>query len=178
MKILTRILIILLIIVAIPLIMAIFIKKEYSVEREITINKPQKEIFDYIKYLKNQDNYSYWVRMDPKMKKEFRGTDGTVGFVYAWDGNDDAGKGAQEITKITENEGIDVKVRFIKPMEGIAYTPIKTTAISAGQTKVNWKMTGSSPYPLNFMNLFMETMLGNPLQSSLSTLKGILEKER
>ena len=85
MKIVKKVLIVVVVIVAIPLIIALFVKKEYSIEREITINKPQQEVFSYVKYLKNQDNYSKWVMTDPAMKKDFRGTDGTEGFVYAWD---------------------------------------------------------------------------------------------
>ncbi len=92
------------ILIAIPLIVALFVKKEYVVEREVTINKPKEAVFDYVKYLKNQDNYSKWVRMDPNIKKDFRGTDGTVGFVYAWNGNEKAGKGEQEIKNITQGE--------------------------------------------------------------------------
>ncbi len=157
MKTLKKILLVSVILVAIPLIIALFIKKEYSVEREITINKPKHEVFNYVKHLKNQDNYSKWVRMDPNMKKDFRGTDGTVGFVYAWNGNKDAGKGEQEIKNITEGERVDVEVRFEKPMEGVAYAPIITEGVSDAnshrdQTKVKWGMQGTHPYPLNFMN--------------------------
>jgi uncharacterized membrane protein len=78
MKTLKKILIVVAIIIAIPLIIALFIKKEYAVEREITINKPKHDVFNYVRYLRHQDNYSKWVRMNPNMKKDFRGTDGTV----------------------------------------------------------------------------------------------------
>src|SRR5688572_10445584 len=124
MKIVKKILLVIAILIAIPLIIALFVKKEYKVEREVTINKPKREVFDYVKYLKNQDNYSKWVRMDPNMKKDFRGTDGTVGFVYAWDGNKDAGKGEQKIKNITEGERVDVEVRFEKPFEAVATAPM------------------------------------------------------
>jgi hypothetical protein len=87
MNILIKILIVIGALVALFLIAALFIKKEYNILREIAINKPKTEVFSYVKHLKNQDNYSKWVRMDPNMKKDFRGTDGTIGFVYAWDGN-------------------------------------------------------------------------------------------
>jgi hypothetical protein len=70
MKILKGILIIIAIIIAIPLIVALFVKKDYSVERRITISKPNQVVFDYIKYVKNQDNYSVWNKRDPVMKKE------------------------------------------------------------------------------------------------------------
>jgi hypothetical protein len=176
MKTLKKILLVVLIIVAIPLIIALFVKKEYNVEREITVNKPKQEVFDYVRHLKNQDHYSKWVMMDPAMKKDFRGTDGTVGFVYAWDGNDDAGKGEQEIKSITQGERVDVEVRFKKPMEGIAYAPIITEGVSEGQTKVKWGMKGKSSYPMNFVNLFMDGMLGKDIEASLTTLKSILER--
>lgn len=176
MEILKNIGIVVLIIIAIPLVTALFVSKEYFVEREITINKPKQAVFNYIKFLKNQDNYSHWVRMDPNMKKNFRGTDGTPGFVYAWDGNKQAGKGEQEIKKITEGASVDVEVRFIKPFEGTAFVPIKTMALTDNQTKVNWSMKGKSKYPMNFTNLFMDKMLGKDLEKSLSMLKGTLEK--
>ena len=176
MNILIKILIVIGALVALLLIAALFIKKEYNIVREITINKPKTEVFSYIKHLKNQDNYSKWVRMDPNMKKDFRGTDGTVGFIYAWDGNKKAGKGEQEIKKIAEGERVDVEVRFEKPFEGIATSPIVTEAVSADQTKVKWAMNGKSKYPLNFMNLFMDNMLGKDLETSLTTLKSILEE--
>ncbi|MEO7767079.1 MAG: SRPBCC family protein [Ferruginibacter sp.] len=171
-----KIVLIVLILIAIPFVIALFVKKEYFVEREIIINKPKQEVFNYVKYLKNQDNYNKWVMMDPNMKKDFRGTDGTVGFVYAWDGNSEAGKGEQEIKKILDGEKVDVEIRFKKPFEGIATVPIATSALSSTQTKVTWSMKGKSKYPLNFMNMFIDKMLGKDLESSLTTLKGILEK--
>lgn len=172
-----KILLIVLIIIAIPFIIALFVNKEYTIQREITINKPKQEVFNYVRYLKNQDHYSKWVMTDPNMKKDFRGTDGTPGFVYAWDSkNKNAGKGEQEIKSITEGEKVDIEVRFEKPMQGIAYTPIETEAISENQTKVTWGMHGRSSYPMNIMNLFMDNMLGKDLETSLKNLKSILEK--
>lgn len=162
--------------IVVLLAMALFVKKEYMIEREIIINKPVREVFDYVKFLRNQDHYSKWVRTDPNMKKDFRGTDGTEGFVYAWDSTDkNAGKGEQEIKKITEGEVVDVEVRFERPFEGVAKAPIKTESVSADQTKVRWGMEGKSKYPMNLMNLFMLNMLGKDLETSLSDLKRILE---
>ena len=177
MKIILRISIAILVIIAIPLIMALFIKKDYHIEREITINTPKQIVFDYIKYLKNQDNYSTWVMMDPNMKKTFTGTDGTVGFIYAWDGNKKAGKGAQEITHIIEGEKINIEVRFIKPMEGVAYTPFTLTPVADGHTRVKWDVMGTNKYPFNLMNLFCDKMMGPDMEKSLVRLKDILEKQ-
>lgn len=83
MNILKKILIAIAMLIAAVLLAALFIKKDYAVEKQIVINKPKQTVFDYIKLLKNQDNYSKWAMMDPNMTKTYRGTDGTVGFVSA-----------------------------------------------------------------------------------------------
>lgn len=157
-------------------IVALFVKKEFDIEREIVINKPKQEVFDYMKFLKNQDNYSVWVMQDPNMKKSFTGTDGTVGFIYAWEGNDQAGKGEQKIKSMVEGERVDVEVRFEKPFKGISQAPMIFEAISPTQTKVRWGLKGKSSYPMNIMNLFTAGMLNSSVDKSLLTLKGILEK--
>lgn len=175
MKVLKKILIVLIIIIAIPLVVALFVKKEYTVERDVTINKPTAEVFDYVKHINNQANYNKWVMMDPSMKKETRGTDGTVGFALAWD-SDKVGKGEQEITQINEGKRIDLALHFIKPFENNASAYMSTEPISENQTKLKWSMSGRSPYPMNFMNLFMNSMLGKDIETSLTTLKNVLEK--
>ena len=176
MKALKMVLLVIVSIIALFLITALFVKKDYDVERSITINKSKQDVFDYMKHLKNQDNYSKWVMMDPNMKKTFTGTDGTVGFVYAWDGNKQAGKGEQEIKSITEGEKLDVEVRFEKPFKSTAYAPMSTENVGNGQTKVTWGLKGTSSYPMNIMNLFMDGMLGKDIDVSLNNLKAILEK--
>ena len=93
MKIVKKILIVIVVIIAIPFVIALFTKREYAVEKEILINKPSQEVFDYIKLLKNEERYNKWVMADPTMKREYKGVDGTPGFVYAWDGNDHVGAG-------------------------------------------------------------------------------------
>lgn len=179
MKILKKILIVIAIIIAIPLIIALFVEKDYAVEREITINKSKQEVFDYVKFLKNQDNFSKWATMDPNMKKTYRGTDGTVGFVSAWESDDEnVGVGEQEIKKIIEGERIDFELRFIKPFEATEPAFMSTETVSENQTKVKWGFSGHMNYPMNIMMLFMdfEKMIGDDLQTGLSNLKTVLEK--
>lgn len=180
MKVLKKILIALLIIIAIPLIVALFVKKDYSVMREIVINKPQAEVFNYVKYLKNQNNYSKWANMDPNMIKTYTGTDGTVGFISAWDSkNDEVGKGEQEIKKITEGSRIDYELRFIKPFESTEQAYMITEAASPTQTKVKWGFEGHMAYPMNIMMLFMDfdKMIGSDLNTGLDKLKTVMETQ-
>ena len=180
MKILKKILIAIGILILIPLIVAMFIKSDYQVEREITINKPKSDVFAYLKFLKNQDNFSKWASIDKNMEKTFVGTDGTVGFVSAWNStNPDVGKGEQEIKKIIEGERIDYELRFMEPFESSSAAYILTESISDSQTKVSWGFSGHMAYPMNLMMLFMdfEKMIGDDFATGLEKLKLILEKQ-
>lgn len=175
-----KILIAILILLALPFVIALFTAKEYAVEREININQPKEVVFDYIKHLKNQDNYSKWASMDENMKKTFTGTDGTVGFVSAWESEkEDVGAGEQEIMKIDEGNKIDFQLRFLKPFESTANAYMSTESIDQNTTKVKWGFDSRMNYPMNLMLLFMdfEQMIGNDFEIGLEKLKEILETE-
>jgi Polyketide cyclase / dehydrase and lipid transport len=179
MKNLKKLLIGLAILLGIVLIAAWFTNKNYSVEREIVINKPKQQVYDYIKYLKNQNNYSKWATMDKNMKKTFTGTDGTVGCVSGWDSeNSQLGKGEQEITKISDGHRIDYELRFFKPMESTSPAYMSTESVSDSVTKVKWGMSGTMAYPTNAVMWFMDMnkVIGGDLDTGLTALKGILEK--
>ena len=163
---------------ALLLIIALFTKKAYSVEREITINKPRQDVFSYIKLLKNQDHFSKWASMDQNMKKAYKGTDGTVGFVSSWESeNKKVGKGEQEITKIAEGERVDYRLHFIEPFEGLANAFMTTASVAENQTRVKWGFDSSMKYPMNIMLLFMnmERMIGDDFATGLNKLKANLE---
>ena len=164
--------------VALVLIVALFVRKEYSVERSVTINLPKQEIYDYAKYLKNQNKYSVWAKIDPEMKVEFRGTDGTVGFVSAWESSvRDAGKGEQEITGIVEGNRIDYELRFYEPMKSTDKAYMEFSSGNDSVTTVKWGIYGKIKYPMNLMLLLMDmdAMLGKDLEGGLNNLKALLE---
>lgn len=169
----------LVILIVLVLITGLFVDGKYAVEREVSVNKTKQEVFDYVKYLKNQNEFSVWAKIDPTMKTEFRGEDGTVGFVSAWDSeNPKAGKGEQKIVKITDGERIDYELHFIEPMESTDYAYLSFAAVNDSTTSVKWGFNGEMKYPMNLMMLFMdmEAMLAPDLQDGLNNLKAILEK--
>ena len=150
---------------------------EFKMEREITINKSKDEVFNYLKYLKNQDTWSVWSMKDPNMKKDFRGTDGTIGFTSSWDSTDkNVGKGEQEIKKIKEGERIDFELRFEKPMKATNNAFLTSTSVAGNQTKVTWGFAGISKRPMNVMTLMMKGMLQKSFDEGLLNLKKNLEK--
>ncbi len=150
---------------------------EFKMEREITINKSKDEVFNYLKYLKNQDTWSVWSMKDPNMKKDFRGTDGTIGFTSSWDSTDkNVGKGEQEIKKIKEGERIDFELRFEKPMKATNNAFLTSTSVAENQTKVTWGFAGISKRPMNVITLVMKGMLQKSFDEGLLNLKKNLEK--
>jgi len=165
-------------IIAALLLAGLFISKDIAATKEIVINKPVGEVFNYIKYLKNQQNYSKWASMDPNLKNEFRGTDGQPGFVNHWVGNKKVGEGEQEITGIVEGKSLSTDLRFIKPFKSFAKSVMTTTALDANSTKVTWGFESKMNYPMNVMKLFMNwnEMIGKDFATGLANLKTLMEK--
>jgi len=163
-------------IIALLLIIALFIKREHYVKREIIINAPRQKVFDYVKLLKNQDEFNKHAMAGPDRNREYKGTDGTVGFIYAWKGNKNAGEGEKEIKNIVEGEMIEMEIRFVKPMVTSANIIMETASLSDDQTKVSWSNAGTLKYPVNIFVPIMEKMLPKEMDESLTTLKSILEK--
>lgn len=174
---LKKILYVVLGLIALVLVVAAFTSKEMGTESSIVINKPKSVVFDYLVQLKNQDNFSIWNMKDPNMKKEYSGIDGTVGFIYSWESeNNDVGEGAQEIKAIVPGERIDMELRFEEPMEMSSQAYFTTTSVNDSTTSVTWGFKGSAPYPLNIMCLFMDKTMDGAFDKGLNNLKGILER--
>lgn len=166
------------ILIAIPLLIALFVPKDYSVERQVTINKPKVQVFEYGKYLRNQDEFSKWAQMDPTMEKYFSGDDGRVGFIAGWRSEkDEVGAGEQEILAIQEGERIDYALRFFEPFESEDKAYMRFIEQEPEATLVTWGFDGHMAYPMNLMLLFMdmEEMIGDDFEHGLQRMKEILE---
>ena len=163
-------------IIALLLTIELFTRKKYNIQRKVTIHAPLQKVFDYLTQLKNQDNFNKWVMADPEMKRDFKGMDGTVGFIYAWNGNKKAGEGEQEIKSIEAGKNIKTEVRFVRPFAGVAQVNMMTESISNNQTKVSWSNASEMKYPMNIMVSLIEKMLAKDIDESFVRLKVILEK--
>jgi uncharacterized protein YndB with AHSA1/START domain len=164
-------------IIAALLIIALFMKKEHYVRREIIINAPLQKVFDYLKLLKNQDQFNKWAKADPDRNWEYKGTDGTVGFIIAWKGNKKAGEGEKEIMNIVEGKRIETQIRFVKPMVTTADITMETESLSNDQTKVSFINSGTLKYPMNIFIPMAEKKFPKDMDESLATLKNILENK-
>ncbi|MFV0304790.1 MAG: SRPBCC family protein [Moheibacter sp.] len=174
MKILKKILFLFVALIALVLITALFAPKEFKGTAQVHINKPKQEIYDYIKFLKNQDNYGTWNQMDPQMKKSYEGTDGTVGFTHTWESEKwMVGNGKQVITNLIEGEKMESDL-FFEGYDDPAKSVISLSEEPAGHTIVNWTVIGQSSYPWNIMNLFFN--MDSEFEKGLENLKNELKK--
>lgn len=159
-------------------VLGIVAPKDFQVEREVVINRPKAFVYENLKFIKNHDSWSPWVKRDPQMTKSYKGTDGTVGFIYSWSGNSEVGVGEQEIKKIVEGERIETELRFKEPFEDSSQAYLITETVGENQTKVRWGMVGKSPFPINILCLIMNATkkIGNDFEEGLGSLKTNLEK--
>ena len=163
-------------IVILIVVLAIIAPKNYDVNRSIIIKKSLPEVFQYLKFIKNQDNWSPWNEKDPNMNKTFTGTDGEIGFISAWVGNKDVGEGEQELTGIEENKVVKSQLRFFKPWKSTSDAYLKVEEVKEG-TKVIWGFSGNNKFPISIMMLFMnmDKAVGKDFEFGLNKLKSILE---
>lgn len=167
-------------IIAIPFIIAAFKSSEFRLEKSVVINKPKNEVFNYVKNVKNQNDFAVWMAFDPNMKREYTGTDGTVGFVSAWESDHKkVGAGRQTITGIKEGEIVDMKIEFLKPWQNTSNAYFKTETVDGNQTKVTWGFLNPSvKYPMKVMQVVMDMdkMIGKDFEQGLQNMKKNLEK--
>lgn len=151
---------------------------DFAVEREVVINKPREDVFNYVKHVRSQSEWGPWFKKEPTMKQEFRGTDGEVGFVAYWKGEkEETGEGEQEIKRIVPNERLETELRFMQPFASTADTYLVTEDAGEAKTRVKWGFTGSMPRPMNLMLLVfdMDKAIGKDFDDGLASLKQIME---
>jgi hypothetical protein len=155
----------------------VFTPTEFAVEREITINRPKAEVFEYVRHIKNQNDWGPWFKREPTMHQEFRGTDGEPGFVVSWKGEVESGVGEQEIKRVVEGERLETELRFKQPFESSSESYIVTESVGEDATRVTWGMKGRMPRPFNALSLFIniEEAIGKDYDEGLASLKSILE---
>jgi hypothetical protein len=162
--------------IAIILLVSAILPKTFRVSTEIIIERPCADVFHYVKHLKNQEKYSVWVMADPNIKIDYKGTDGTVGFISSWTSdNKNVGIGAQEIKAIKEGERYDVELRFEKPFKATNQAYTTTIPFDSNRTKITTVFNGKNAIPMNLMSAMIRKMLLKDMNQNMKNLKAILE---
>lgn len=170
MKVVKIILYVLIALFAVLVILVLIAPTEYHVEREITLEAERPLVYQQTVHFDNFHQWSPWSDLDPEAETSIEGNPGEVGSKYSWSGNEDAGKGSQEITRIS-GDTVFIELVFIEPWESTA----ETYYIVEGQgeeTRVVWGMNSTMPKPFNLLGWFMgiESSIGEDYEEGLENL--------
>jgi uncharacterized protein YndB with AHSA1/START domain len=149
----------------------------FRVERSASVKAPPEKIFALINDFRQWGVWSPWEKKDPAMKKTFGATTQGKGATYAWEGNNDVGKGRMEIAESVPPTKLALKLDFEVPFE--AHNDVEfTLQPEGGATKVTWAMQGPNNYLSKLMQVFvsMDRMVGQDFEAGLANLKAVAEK--
>ena len=150
----------------------------FSVQRSTTIKAPPEKIFAVVNDFHRWTDWSPWEKLDPQMKRTLGGAASGTGATYAWEGNSKAGAGRMEIIESAPPRKVGIQLDFIKPFEGHNLA-VFTLTPEGDATKVDWVMTGPTPYISKLMQVFvsLDTMIGRDFAEGLANLKSLAEKQ-
>lgn len=172
MKILKYLLFIILGLIAIVFIAALILPKTFHAEGNTVINRPVADVYNYVKQIKTQEQYSFFFLQDPNIKTEYYGTDGTVGGGLKWKSKK-MGDGEQKIAKLTENQRVDIDLYLMDGSEpNQSYYILESQGDN--QTKVKIGVDGKTPIPFNIMSACYD--MDKDFQETANNLKKVLEK--
>lgn len=86
-----------------------------QITKSVTVKGSTQNVFDMVRYLQNFPKWSPFLAQDPTQQYEVKGTDGTVGAQYHWNGNGGKDIGYQEIVKIDTFTFIGMTCDIQKP---------------------------------------------------------------
>jgi|GEM_PF-347179 DNA gyrase inhibitor len=148
----------------------------FRYERSTVFKAPPEKIFPYLSQFKLGSEWSPFEKVDPNMKKEIIGTDGTVGAKMNWEGNKDAGSGQLEFLKIQPNEFVEMRLQMIKPFpaENLVRYELKK---EGDGTKFTWIMSGENGFFGKLMTVMIdcEAMIGGQFEKGFENLKPIVD---
>jgi uncharacterized protein YndB with AHSA1/START domain len=149
----------------------------FTVERSATIKASAETVYALLSDFHLWEGWSPWDKLDPAMKRTYEGAANGLGAVYAWEGNDKAGKGRMEITEATAPSKVVIKLDFLVPFESHNVTEFTLTPEGDAQ-KLTWKMSGPQPFVSKIMAVFMDmdAMIGKDFEKGLASLKALAEK--
>lgn len=177
MKVFVKILYWLLGIIAVLIIVAYLLPKNYKVERSIYINADKNLIYNLTS---NFQKWTVWVpwtkEMDSTAVFEITGKDGQVGTTWKWNGKK-MGEGTMTATEFISGQMVAYDLSFA---QGKYKSKGKILIEQGDSCKVSWFDEGDLGYnPLNrYMGLFMGKMMGPDFEKGLAKLKKVAEERK
>lgn len=149
----------------------------FRVERRTVIAAPPERIWAELQDFRRWQAWSPWEAMDPQMKRSYSLPSAGRGALYAWEGNQQVGRGRMAIVEADRPSRLVIKLDFIQPFEA-HNTAIFTLMPQGAGTEVSWVMQGPNTYAGKLMQLFfdMDHMVGRDFEAGLERLKVVATK--
>ena len=142
----------------------------FNVERSITVNKPNADVYALVQDFNHWESWSPWLCMEPEAKVEVTGSGKAVGDEYSWKG-ELVGSGTIKHVKTVEGKSIEQDIVFNEPMTTSSFVYWEFESINDSTTKVTWGMKGEMPFFLRFMTKMMDPMVGMDYERGLKMIK-------
>ena len=175
MKVLKRILIALLVIVALVVVIGLFLPSTRHVERSVEIDAPPCVVFAKVNGFQSFNDWSPFVALNPEATYSYEGPDFGVGAKMYWAGEGpDAETGSQEIVASTPYEQVQVRLDF--DADGTADVAYILEAVDGG-TRLTWAFDTDFGLDLfsRYFGLILDRQLGPIYAQGLTNLKRIAE---
>jgi len=171
----TKIVVVIVVIVALLAGIGMLLPRQVHVERSIVIDAPAATVYVLIDGFKQFHKWSPWAALDPNAKYSWEGPAYGVGAKQSWVGDPKkVGSGSQEIIEVKPYEMVKSHLDFGK--QGVA-TAQFTLSPEATGTKVTWGLDsdmGAGPIG-RYFGLMMDRMIGADYEKGLAGLKTLAE---
>lgn len=149
--------------------------KPYEITASVMVKASQKQVFEYMRDLKNFDDWNPFAAMAKNMTMQLSEVTDQVGATYTYS---DKRMGSGEMTILTLHPDtlIRLQMKFMMPNEEIA--DIRWSLSSTdGETRVTWAMNGERDAKARFMNAIFQfdKMMVKNFTDGLAALKAKLE---
>ena len=175
MKILKRIVLGLVTIVVVLAVISLFLPKEVTVQRSITMRGQASDVFAYVNSFRKFQEWSPWALHDPDAEITYSGPEEGVGAKTTWSSeNPNVGSGSQEIIESRLDEYVKVSLDFGSEGGGTSDYQILS---EENRTRITWGFQTDLGYnPIaRYMGLMLDSWLGADYELGLDRLKSLVE---
>jgi uncharacterized protein YndB with AHSA1/START domain len=149
----------------------------FQVQRSASMQAPPERIFALINDLRAFNTWNPYEKKDPNLKGRYSGPASGKGAGYAFEGNQDVGKGSIEILESSSPSKVTMRLSMVEPFKAQNVVEF-TLAPMGGVTNVTWAMQGPAPFLAKIIHVFidMDKMVGRDFEAGLANLKAAVEK--
>ncbi len=173
MRIIKRILVFVVVLIALLLILAAFVDGHLKIDRTADVRAPRDTVWQHVNSIAALNTWNPFLKKDPNVKISYEGTQGAPGskmcFASEMKG---LGSGCETLLAVNAPVSVDGIVEFEKPNKRVVHFSVTLDSIASG-TRVSWRSSAELPYPFRLIKLFanFDKTIGTDLEHGLQTLK-------